>query len=275
MNKLSTTKIYSDLFKDNGSGEELKNSIVPLATDTSDSSTNVASTQWVNEWYESRTLPGVFFIDPVNGSDSNTGTTSNFPLKTVSCAMNIIKTTKNPLPLEINIYLAEGTYSEPLDCDLNGTHIIFCGPSTSGFASFTRLVATNSRVRLLGRIQFRSTFSVITRGASVSFGNGAYIDINNLSATYAFRIYVNSNISVFSGDTATLNFSGTNTFSSTIGVQINSSFAIIGSLNVTTSGTVTGKRYLCERCSGIYGSGSTSKFPGSQDGTCDSTSYYN
>jgi hypothetical protein len=243
---------------------------------TNDLSGSIASTNWVDLWYDSKSLAADYYVDPVNGSDANSGTTPEKPVKTTNYVISLIKGTKNPIPLEINIHLANGVYNASLLNNVSGCKINFIGPSTSpNIAEFTRGEFSQSTTELRGRIRFRA-YTPVNRSASLVFGNGAYINCHDLGSTQsAFRIYINGTVSVFAATSATLEFTGTNSFTTgTIELIEGGRMSLVGTLSVTNSGTVSGKRYSCRYCSGITGAGSTTFFPGDTNGTIDSTSYY-
>lgn len=240
-----------------------------------DSSNSVATTEWVSLWYANRIVPRSYYIDPVNGDDSNTGTTSDSPFKTLSHCEYIIKNSIFPLPSNININLASGTYNAVLGHSITGTRINFRGPS-SGFAIFTGFYtgSPNLVTSLYGRLQFSSLIEVL-RGSVLLFGDGLYIQFNNLgSKPYSFYIAQNSTLTAFKDNSSTVSYTGTNTFTiSTIDVIYGSHVHFPSSVTFTGSG-VTGSRYYIRCGSGISGTGSQTFFPGNSNGSTDSTSYY-
>ena len=239
-----------------------------------DNSNSAATTEWVSLWYANRLVPNNYYVDPVDGDDSNAGTSSDAPLKTVSHCVSVIINSIFPLPPEIDINLASGTYGERLEHSITGTRINFKGPS-SGFAIFSGFYTgfPNLVTSISGRLQISSTVQVM-RGSVLILGDGLYLNFDNLgSKTASFYVAQNGTLTIFSDTSATISYTGTNTFSLGTIDSIYGSRVVLSS-GVTFSGTVTGSRYYVRYGSGISGTGSQTFIPGSSAGSTDATSYY-
>lgn len=238
-----------------------------------DSSNAAASTAWLPQWFSAQRLHSVYYIDSVNGDDSNDGLTAGTAKKTIDGIKNVLSNNIFPLPSKITVYFASGSYGT-LNLYLQGVTFILSGPS-SGYAEFSGASYNVSGVDvyLSGRIKFTGTV-YIARGSSVSVGGNAYINFDNLGSVYtAIQVYQSGVFTMFSDVVATIAFTGTNSFTRTLSVA--SGAQVYLSSGLTFSGTVTGKRYACVHCAGIDGAGSETRIPGSTAGTVDSTSYYN
>lgn len=238
----------------------------------SDSSKFIATTEWVNQWYSGQLLSTDFYISPT-GDDSNRGTSPDQPFQTLAPLQTLVQSTLFPLPNAINVHFEAGVYSYSLGALGRGTTASYYGPE-SGVASFpsATITASQSLTSFLNRFQFSGRFSV-NRGAIVLFTNGLYINFDNLGTiTDSIVVYNTGSITMYNSSAATIAYTGTNNWTNGCLRVYNSASVAFGNLTVT--GTATGKRYNVGTCSGVSGAGSATLFPGSVNGTVDSTSYY-
>ena len=234
-----------------------------------DSSDSAASTAWVYTWNNSNTVPATLYVDPVNGDDSNDGTTSATAKKTISGVLAVIGDKSKTVAANIDIYLAAGTYTESLTVSLR-TAVSYHGVDGVIVPGITTL--SSQRIDLYGTITLTGSLITHTYGLTV-LHNGLTLKWNNVSKAYALNAYAFGIIRIFSGNSVSFEF--TNCTFSTATVYANNYGYIFLAGTETWSGTVTGKRYSLITCSQATGIGSANTIPGTVAGTADSLSVYN
>lgn len=249
----------------------------PLRTSTVDLFDNsefVATTRWVKSFIDSMSASNKYYVDPVFGDDSNDGLSAVSPKKTVASVVNVINTSKKMLPSSVTIVLAAGVYNETLP-SIRAVPLIYEGPS-SDFAEFNGAGFSDSSVSFAGRICLHGSL-LINRNSILSLLNNSYLKFDNLGTiNFAIRVYINSVLTQTIGTTATIEYSGTNDFTGYgLSAEDGSRVSLYGTLIVTKAGTETGRRYRCINNSGVSGANSPTLFPGNDEGTVDSVSYYN
>ena len=246
----------------------------------SDSSNSVANTAWVNSWFNDVIQPAAnYYVDPVNGDDSNDGLTTSSAKKTIWGAISAIQQQPIVRLSGVTVNLAAGVYTGDLSCPFSGFPLTFKGPSSGlaevGAGSF--YTTPNATVHLAGRIRFTKPIS-IARSTFLYMDNNSYVNMHNISGAYCFNIYQGGTLSMQLENTAnvTIEFSGAVSSSSGIFTVSNGGLAILygAGLTMSVTGSVTGKRYNCAHCSGFSATGSTTLIPGTIAGTVDSTSFY-
>lgn len=244
---MSTTKIYSDLFQNDGSGEQLRSEILPI-------------------------LPSVFYIDSVNGDDSNDGFSSSSPLKTIGKFIEIVSSPAVMKPATIIAHLLGGEYQESAT-GVPGITICYEGDSNARIKSIE--AGQNGSIVLYGTLT--TGYMAASRGGVIRWGDGLNLTFDfslapSSNPGSAIYVYIGGYLTKYSGANATITFTGSwNVSASVLTVQFGGIVVLYG--GETWSGTVTGKRYSLTGGSICNGIGTTA-IPGTVAGTVDSSSYF-
>lgn len=247
---------------------------VPTASVNNDSN-DVATTRWVRTWYSSIRPVTKYYVNPVSGSDENTGENQSAPAKTYAHILSEIASKTASRPSKITIYLSAGIYNERILNNFSDVYIEVIGPS-SGVASFTGIELTNPNTTTIFGQRIQTTGPLqVARGANVILSDGLYLNFDNLgSVESAIKIYLQSCVSTLANASVTFEYTGTNDFTEANLNVFRQGVISFANLTVVNSGTVSGKRYSLIGCSIVAGTGSITKFPGDVAGTVDSTSQY-
>ena len=244
---MSTTKIYQELFTNDGSGEVLRNEVLPA-------------------------LPSDLYIDADNGNDENDGLTISTPLKTIEAAKALL--VGQGLSLDsVIIHLSAANASYGVIRGLYpGIFTIYDCDNTSG-VNIDGVVSAHSDIVILrGKINIQTSTGIsVMRGGGLAISDGAVISY--VPSTGSYFLYAHTNSYIYTTPTSTITFNlGTTTFSSGVVLCRYGSTILLQSTEVW-NGNVTGKKYEVLASSCIAGAGTT--IPGSVAGTCDSSSYFN
>lgn len=241
-----------------------------------DSSKSCVNSEWVNLWLSNQQASFTYYVDPVNGDDLNDGLTVTTPKKTVFGTLSTIIGKPIPKIGVITLNLVDANYNEAISVSTSGITILLQGPS-SGYAQFTGLSMAMAGVNVqLGRnISFSGPINV-GRGSALTLNYNCKLRFSDLGVVaYSISAYSNGIVSMYANSPVSIEYTGTNSFSTgCIYATDGGRFAFTSALTVTNSGTVSGQRYSCTHGSGISGTGSVTKFPGSTNGSVDTTSYY-
>lgn len=244
---MSTTKIYTDLFQNEGMGEVLRNDIIPV-------------------------LPDYLYVNPANGNDDNDGFTAETAKKTLSAVDEMIVSRNYICPRVIGIRLAAGNYTGQQLLGRTNRIINFISEGGTCVFDTNTYFSDLSYTLMMGAFQFDGAQIQVSYGATLQLAGGSSYTFNNLNNNASFYVYSGGKVVSKYGSSISFNYTGTCSGNANFSVSYGSSVNFVGS--ETWTGSYTGKRYDIIACSLIRGAGSN-KIPGSTAGTTDSTSYYN
>lgn len=232
-----------------------------------DNSRSAASTEWVRTLGSSETLPADLYVDPVNGSDSNSGESAAEAKKTVSAVLAKITSYSKKSAGATTVHLAPGTYTSNLT-GVSGVSIDYV--CASGAIINGGFFNTSSITTIAGTVTFTAALTV-ARNAVVDFQDATTVTFSGVSESVT--IHARQGGLITKGSSATVSFVLTDVTASDCVVKAadGGMIAFFGS-SPTWSGTnVTGKSYRAARCGLISGIGSPTAIPGTT-GSVDDTS---
>ena len=216
-------------------------------------------TYWVPNQF-----PKDLYVDAVNGDDSNDGFSAATAKKTYAAVKTVIQNRyANYGNRLITVHFASGTYNETIT-PVPSTIIEAQGSVGATIVGvdcydFNR-ISIGGSFNITGRVVCSSN-SFLFVGGSLSF--------SGVSTDVAFQASLAATLVLWT--TASVSFSSCTYSSATIVSQTGG----IVNCRCSFSGSVSGKRYSVGALSGIFSTGSTTKIPGSINGTVDSLGYYN
>jgi len=88
-------------------------------------------------------VQAIYYVDPVNGSDSNTGTSTTNVFKTIIKARDVVRTINGSMTGNIIVYLMNGTHT------VTATLVVGAGDSgTNGYNVIYKAYATMPHILL-------------------------------------------------------------------------------------------------------------------------------
>ena len=244
--------------------------------DSLDSSSAAASTAFVESRVGTLILPTEWYLDSVNGNDSNSGLSAGDALKTYSgFASRILEYPIKMTGAVLSVYVAAGTYSG-LDIPYG-----FFGHVTYVFASGSQfdgihLVRDGSRIMLTGGPCVSTGMIRADCQTAIWLNQGLSLTFSGISSNSCLLASRNAviNINSSSSQPVSISFSSCKVSNGVFQADANGTIFIVSAANTRFSGTPTGPRYSATHGGVIAGMGSTTKIPGTTNGTVDSSSSY-
>ena len=245
--------------------------------DTGDNSKTSVNSEWVRAWYSTLILPSDFYVDVVNGDDSNDGRSALTAKKTIGAMEAFLGGAGVFPPQNVNIHIASGTYPEMVR-GVFGISVTYSFASGSKIAG-TQVVGSGRTVVIDGDVTITNgqiwsqdnayiTLGVANKTLNLTFDNVSAVGLIRgqggriVIDYYATAVNLIFNSCTVSGGTVSSESNGFVNFSRSSGTTL------------TWSGTVTGRKYRGIVLSAIVGVGGANVIPGTTAGTVDSTSFY-
>lgn len=240
---------------------------------TADSSAAAASTAFVSNKIGSRIAPSYWYLDSVNGSDSNSGLSAAAALKTYDGLVAALAAypigTKDG---QLYVTVASGTYSQlGIPHSANGfvQYAFASGAVVDGVYAYR----TGSRITLTGGpVTFTSKID-IGEHASIWLGSSFTATFKNLSGNACIDAYAGAYFNA-NGVTASITLDNCSCSFGVAYAHVNSIMTFRGS-SFTFTGQNSGPRCSVETGSRIIDTNSSTFFPGTGTNNVDSSSTYN